>query len=148
MTKAEAIERLTLVKNRSHNEDYIKALQMAIEALERETEIENEINKLQQKYDENGYELPSVIKLQRIDQHIEAVIKTLEGKQEARIVPLIGDKVKVIKNKYNHYFKIGDIVEVTNYDPSDKKFPYLCCNDSDVCWLSIEEFEIVGNDKS
>lgn len=78
----------------------------------------------------------------RFSTFLQSYIEALEEKQEPEIV-LIATKVRVVKNECQHYFKIGEIVEVTNYDPSDKEFPYLCCKDSAACWLSREEFEIV-----
>jgi hypothetical protein len=44
-----------------------------------------EITRLQQKYDENGYDYPSSIKLQRIEQHIDTAFKMwADGSLNAR----------------------------------------------------------------
>ena len=42
---------------------------------ERSIKLAEEITRLQQKYDENGYDLPSLIKLQRIEQRIDMAFK-------------------------------------------------------------------------
>lgn len=39
-------------------------------------DVNKEITRLQEKYDENGYDCPPIIKLQRIEAHIDSVIDT------------------------------------------------------------------------
>lgn len=51
--------------------------------------ILKKIDELQKKYDENGYDLPHLIKLQRIEQHIDASLRMLsrsisQNREEAR----------------------------------------------------------------
>jgi hypothetical protein len=52
---------------------------------ERSIQLAEEITRLQQKYDENGYDLPSLIKLQRMEQHIDMAFKIwADGSLNAR----------------------------------------------------------------
>lgn len=52
---------------------------------ERSIQLSEEITRLQQKYDENGYDYPSLIKLQRMEQHIDMAFKMwADGSLNAR----------------------------------------------------------------
>ena len=48
-------------------------------------ELKSEITRLQEKYDENGYDFQPLIKLQRIEQHIDMALKILQAKSKEEV---------------------------------------------------------------
>lgn len=56
----------------------------------------------------------------------------------------IGDRVRVIKEKNEHFFKIGDIVEINEVD--DSEAPYRCLRNTDGLYQWLEEKDIAPLD--
>lgn len=67
--------------------------------------VVSEITRLQEKYDENGYDCPPLIKLQRMEQHIDSAIEQykkfwLDSKEKADTLQYTLDETLAIKNSY------------------------------------------------
>lgn len=53
----------------------------------------------------------------------------------------VGDKARVIANRYDHNFNIGEIITIIIVDLDDSDMPYKCLNNNGTWWLSEEELE-------
>lgn len=55
----------------------------------------------------------------------------------------VGDKARVIANRYDHNFNIGEIITITEVDLNDRFWTYKCLNDNESWWLNDEELELI-----
>ena len=53
----------------------------------------------------------------------------------------VGEKVRITRNISDHWFRIGDIVEIKKVDTKDKKFPYCAYKNGTDWWFNGLECE-------
>ncbi|MEM6737417.1 MAG: hypothetical protein AAF620_15255 [Bacteroidota bacterium] len=52
-----------------------------------------------------------------------------------------GQRVRIIKGLYGHYYKIGQVVKITGIDQDDPKIPYITLGKGKMFWVSDKEIE-------